>query len=143
MIAIPARTSRVMQWVLYPELRSGGGRGLNLAMVPRRELVQGIWDNRNGVGIEERSRGILLLLLLHVQAGAACTTLLFSIAFFGVFLARFATEKALAASLPATRRLHVAGFGVSELWMRCGVLRSMIFRARPLLAAWSSDQGAR
>ena len=67
MIAIPTRTRRVVERVLNAELCCGGGGGLDFAMVPSRKLVQRVWDDRDSVRVEKRSRR---LRLLSVEAGA-------------------------------------------------------------------------
>lgn len=107
-IAVPARTGRIVQGVLDAKLSGRRGCGLHLAMVPRWQLIQRVRDYGDGVRVEERASSILLL--LHVQAGAARAvgTLLLRMGVLLLLLACLASEKALASGLLATRAVHCA-----------------------------------
>ena len=105
MVAVPARADRVVEGILYAKLRSGGGRCLNLAMVPRREFIQGIGNERRGIGIEERAWAFLFL-LVRVETGAASWVRTVLETGLALLLARLAVQKALAPSLLSRRGLH-------------------------------------
>ena len=95
-----------MERVFGAELCCGRGGRLCLAVIPSRELVQWVRDERDREGVEEGAC-YFRVLLLRVQAGAACRMAILDRAgIFMLLLTRLASEEALAPGLFATDDFH-------------------------------------